>query len=43
MGKCNTAAVGGGRSLEAGRRRCTMTGREVFASFPDLNEHAADA
>lgn len=40
MGECNTAAVGDGRSFDAERRRCTVTGREVFASFPDLNEQA---
>jgi hypothetical protein len=43
IGECNTAAVDDGRSIDSERRRCTVTGREVFVSFPDLNEQAADA
>jgi hypothetical protein len=42
-GRVNSAAVGGSRSLDAGWRRGITTGREVFASFPDLKEQAADA
>jgi hypothetical protein len=43
MAECNTAAADDGRSIDAERRRCTVTGREAFVSFPDLKEQAADA